>query len=177
MHADWVFLINFLLEYHCFTIPLVSTVQQNESPIHIHISSPFWTSFHSSHPSALSRISCAIQYILISYLVYLSMNRESPSSFHPPFLLGIHVFVHYIYVFISALQIRWPIPFQTVWFYVYGILESAKWIYNKNQIHGHLRQGRGWLTAMGHKDTSEVVENILYLDRCVHLLKFIKLSN
>ena len=35
---------------------LVSTVQQNESAMYLHISPPCWTSFQSEHHSALSRV-------------------------------------------------------------------------------------------------------------------------
>ena len=35
---------------------LVSSVQQNESSVYIHISFPFWTSSHSNHHTTLSRV-------------------------------------------------------------------------------------------------------------------------
>ena len=38
-----------------YNIVLVSTVQQNESAIHIHISSPFWTSFPFKETSVIRR--------------------------------------------------------------------------------------------------------------------------
>ena len=47
---------------------LVSTVQWNESAIHIHISPPFGFSSHSDYHSTLSRAPCAIQYVLILLL-------------------------------------------------------------------------------------------------------------
>ena len=61
---------------------LVSTVQQNESAIHIHIPHPFWTSLHSGRYSALSRVPYAIQSHQLSILyivpisVYVSIPRE-----------------------------------------------------------------------------------------------------
>ena len=67
---------------------LVSTVQQNESAIHIHVSPPVWPSFPLGSHSALSGVPCAIQYILISYLFYAQFNSvqaqpQSPKSSHP----------------------------------------------------------------------------------------------
>ena len=49
---------------------LVSTAQQNESAIHthIHIPSPLRTSFPLRPPQRIKESSCAIHYVLISYL-------------------------------------------------------------------------------------------------------------
>ena len=55
---------------HCFTL-LVSTALQNESYIYIYIPSFFGFPFHAGQHSELSRVPCAIQYVLISYLFYL----------------------------------------------------------------------------------------------------------
>ena len=45
-------------------------MQQNESALHIHVFPPFGRPSHSCHHSALSRVPCAKQYVLISYLFY-----------------------------------------------------------------------------------------------------------
>ena len=51
-------------------VVLVSTVQQNESAIHVHIPPPFWTS-HSGHHSALSGVPCAARWFSLFYTQYL----------------------------------------------------------------------------------------------------------
>ena len=63
------FKINFywsIVALQCY----VSTVQQNESAIHIHIPLFFGFPSHLGHHSTLSRVPCAIQYVLISCLFY-----------------------------------------------------------------------------------------------------------
>ena len=62
---------NFIGIYLLYRVALVSTVQQKESAIHIHINifPPFWISLLGHH-SELSRVPCFIQYILISNLSY-----------------------------------------------------------------------------------------------------------
>ena len=54
-----------------YNVVLISTVQQNESTIHIHSSPPYWIPSHSGHHRTLSRSPCAIQYVLISYSLYI----------------------------------------------------------------------------------------------------------
>ena len=39
-----------------------------------HISPPFWTSSSSGHHSASSRVPCALQHVLVSYLFYTHMS-------------------------------------------------------------------------------------------------------
>ena len=56
---------------------LVSTVQQNESAIHIHSSPPYWIPSHSGHHRTLSRSPCAIQYVLISYSLYIQYQQHT----------------------------------------------------------------------------------------------------
>ena len=51
-----------------FALQCISTVQQSESAICIHLSPGFWISFTFRSP--LSKASCAVQQILISYLFY-----------------------------------------------------------------------------------------------------------
>ena len=64
---------------------------------------------HLGHHRALSRVPCAIQQVLISYLFYtqqcIYVNPNLPIHPTPPPPLGIHKFVLYICVSISALQI------------------------------------------------------------------------
>ena len=52
-----------------YKVVLISTVQQSESGMHVHISTPFWIFLLFSH-RALSRVPQAAQYILIDYLFY-----------------------------------------------------------------------------------------------------------
>ena len=55
---------------YVYNVMLVSTVQQSESAIHTHVLCLFGFPSHSGHHSVLSRVPCAIQYVLISYLFY-----------------------------------------------------------------------------------------------------------
>ena len=56
--ASRFFLINFLREWLLYNVVLVSTVPQNESAIHIHISPLFWISFpfRSPHSTELGSL-------------------------------------------------------------------------------------------------------------------------
>ena len=56
-----------------YNVVLVSGVQQSESVIHIHISTLFFFRLfsHIGHYRVLSRVPCAIQQVLISYLFYI----------------------------------------------------------------------------------------------------------
>ena len=53
--------------------------------------------------------------LLVVYFIHVSIGctpqSQSPSHHKPPFPLGIHIFVLYVCVSISALQIRSSIPF------------------------------------------------------------------
>ena len=74
---------------------LVSTVQQSESAMYIHIYKyplPFRFPSHSGHHSALSRVPFTIKYVLISYLFYTwyqyciceeNKNTNLKRYFHP----------------------------------------------------------------------------------------------
>ena len=55
----------YYLEYSCFLVLLVSTIQENESAVQIHISLPFGLPSCLCRHSALSRVFCALHYILI----------------------------------------------------------------------------------------------------------------
>ena len=68
---------------------LISTVQWSESAICIHISPLFWIPSHLGHHRALSRVPCAIQQVLISYLFYtyqcIYVSPNLPIHLTPPF--------------------------------------------------------------------------------------------
>ena len=96
---------------------LVSTVQQNESSIRIHISPLFWISFPFKSAQCIKQSSlcytvCShlLSILYIVSIVYMCQS-QSPNSSHPLILFGIHTFVLYICVSISALQIKSSIPF------------------------------------------------------------------
>ena len=63
-----------------YNVAIVSIVRQNESAIRVHITPAF------GYHSALSRVPCAIPYILTSYLFYVSFVLSSSfmSSFLQP---------------------------------------------------------------------------------------------
>ena len=50
---------------------LVFDVQQSESVIHIHIPTLFYILSQVDHHRVLSRVPCAIQQVLLSYLFYI----------------------------------------------------------------------------------------------------------
>ena len=93
---------------------LYSTVNQ----LHTYIYPLFLRFFsHTGHYRVLSRVPCAIQQVLISYLfyiqqcVYVNPNLPIYPSPSPPFPLGSHKFVIYVCVSIPALQIGSSVPF------------------------------------------------------------------
>ena len=61
--------IFFKLNFYWSSVGLVSTVQQNESAIHIHIFPPFGTSFPVGVTTELyvSRVPCIVQYVLSTH--------------------------------------------------------------------------------------------------------------
>ena len=98
-----------------YTAVSVSAVQQSESAIRTHIS-PFLdflpiqvtTEHQVMFPMLYDRFSLAI------YFIHSSVYMSIPISqfIHPPsFPLGIHIFVLYVCVSISAWQLRSSIPF------------------------------------------------------------------
>lgn len=50
---------------------LVSTLEQDESAIHIHVLFPYGLPSRSGHYGALSRVLCARQSIFISFIFYI----------------------------------------------------------------------------------------------------------
>ena len=94
---------------HCRWI-LYHLSHQGNPYINIH---PLFFGFpsHLGHHRSLSRVPCAIRKVLISYLFYTwqccMCQSQSPVSSH----IGIHMFVLYVCVSISALQIGSPVSF------------------------------------------------------------------
>ena len=75
LHYYGYFITFILLEYSCFTMLLVSIVQQTESAIRIHISCIPWISFPFM---SLSRVPCTIysQLSLVFYFVQSSVYKS-----------------------------------------------------------------------------------------------------
>ena len=96
---------------------------------HVCIYPPFWTFFPFRSPQCMSPSSLcyiagshqlSVLYILIVSIVYMC-QFQSPDSFHLPFPFGIHIFVLYVCVSISTLQIRLSIPFFFR-FHIYALI-------------------------------------------------------
>ena len=92
--------------------------RKNESAIHIQISPPFHTSLPFRLPPCIRQSSLCFtvcsQQLSVLYIVsitYMCQSQSPNSSLPTPFPLGIHTFVLYVCVSISALQIRSSIPF------------------------------------------------------------------
>ena len=97
---------------------LVSTVQQSESAIRIHISPLFQISFPFRSPQSTEQGSrcytvgshqLSILYIVST--VYMCQSPSPNSSHTPGSPLGVHTFVLYVCVSISALQISSSVSF------------------------------------------------------------------
>ena len=115
MNSDSFFF--FINLYSCYTMlrqfPLCSKV--NQACIYIHPLAAGLPS-HSDHHSALSRVPCAPQYVLISYIFYtqyqycIHVKPNLPIPPTPAFPLGTHI-IRSSCMCISALQIRLFISF------------------------------------------------------------------
>ena len=112
------FLLIFTGVWLLYNVVLASTAQQNASAIHAQISPPFWISLPFRSPQCIrqSSLCCTVcsHQLSILYIVsimYMCQPQSPNSSLPTPFPLGIHAFVLYIYVSISAFQIRSYIPF------------------------------------------------------------------
>ena len=98
----------------------VSAVQQSESAICIHIYPLFWISFPFRSPQSTEQSSLCYtvgsHQLSVLYIVVYICQSQSPNSSHTsPFqTLGIHMFVLYVCVSTSALQIRSSTPFFQV---------------------------------------------------------------
>ena len=94
------FKLIFIGVYSCFTMYQFLLNRKMNQP-YIYMYPPFQIS-HLGHLSALSRVPCTIQWVLISYLFYtqyqycICVNRSLPIHPISPFPLGIHIFVLYI---------------------------------------------------------------------------------
>ena len=108
----YLFKINFIVIQSLYNVMLVSTIQQNESAIHIHISPCFKISFpfRSLQKIEQNSLCCTTgsQQLSILYTVGYIRQSQSPSS-SPTFPFGIHMFV--LYINVSALQISSHVPF------------------------------------------------------------------
>ena len=112
------FIKNFLLEYICFTILCQFILYSKVNQLYVYIC-PLFFGFpsHLGHQRALSRVPCVVQQVLISYLFYtqyqqcIYVNPNLPIHPSPTSPLGIHTFVLYVCVSISALQASSSVPF------------------------------------------------------------------
>ena len=128
-HGFFFFLTS-LWEYNCFTILLVSVVQQSESAICIHMS-PYPLP-RASLPSSLSNSSQSSQSTEPITLCYASASHQ-PTILHsvvcmsmllslrPSIALPPHVIksILYVYLFIPALQLGSSVPFFFLRFHMY----------------------------------------------------------
>ena len=109
----------FKLEYSCFTMLCQFLLYGKVNQLYVYIC-PLFFGFpsHLGHHRALSRVPCAIQQVLISYLFYtqqgIYVNPNLPIYPTPLSRLGIHTFVLYFCVSISALQTGSSVPFFQV---------------------------------------------------------------
>ena len=109
--TDWMntcdFLkINFIGILLFFNVVLVYTVKQNESANTYIYPFPFGLPSHSGHHSALSRVPCAIQHVLISYFIHginsvcvlIPVSQLLPSPLST--LVSIHLFSTFVSLFL-----------------------------------------------------------------------------
>ena len=70
--GSFFFFLIFIVIYLLYRSVSLSTVKQSESATHIYIYKPsfFRLHSHSGHQRVLSRVPCAEQEVLLSYLVY-----------------------------------------------------------------------------------------------------------
>ena len=118
----------FLLEYRCFTILCQFLLYNKVNQLYVYIY-PFFLGFpsHLGHHRVLSRVPCAIQQVLISYLFYtqcqqcIYVNPKLP--IHPPpcpFCLGIDVWsLHLCLSFCFVNKIVYTSFFR---FYIYALI-------------------------------------------------------
>ena len=97
----------FFLEYSCFIILCQFILYSKVNQLYIHIFTLFFGfPSHLGHQTALSRVPCAIQQVLISYLFYIQyqqciyVNTNLPIYPTPTPRLGIHTFVPYVCLFL-----------------------------------------------------------------------------
>ena len=97
-------------------VVFISATQHSESAVCIHTSPLYWISVPFRSPRSIEQRSLSYtvgsqQFFILCMLsiVYLCQS-QSPSSSHPPFPFGVHLFVLCVSVSISVFQIRSSIP-------------------------------------------------------------------
>ena len=121
-----------LLEYNCFTIPLVSVARQSESAMYIHMFPyplPLEPPSHPPNPTrlghrkALSRSPCAMLLLPTSYFTFGSVYMSMLLSLRPSFLLPPRVLksILYVYIFIPALKLGSSVSFFFFTFHIYAL--------------------------------------------------------
>ena len=115
-YRDSLLKLTFIGVQLLYNVVLVSTVQQNDLCICIHISLSFWTSLHSGHQCIKQSSLCytvgshQLSILCILSAVYMC-QCQSPNLSHPtPLPFSIHMFVLYVCVSISSLEIRSLLP-------------------------------------------------------------------
>ena len=82
---------------------------------------------HLGQHRALSRVPCATQWILLSYLSSMYMSVPISQFIpNPLFPNGVHTFVLCICVSVSALQIGSFVPFSWIP-HIYGVVKQRHW--------------------------------------------------
>ena len=128
-----------------YNIVLISAIQQSESATHIHIYLFFRFPSRLGRHRARSGVSGAIQQVHISYLFYpqdqqyMYVNPSLPVHPASPFPLGIHKFILYLCVSISALQIRSSIAF----FQISHICVNIQEVFEMRQAFFHFPELSG----------------------------------
>ena len=115
-YRDSLLKLTFIGVQLLYNVVLVSTVQQNDLCMCIHISLSFWTSLHSGHQCIKQSSLCytvgshQLSILCILSAVYMC-QCQSPNLSHPtPLPFSIHMFVLYVCVSISSLEIRSLLP-------------------------------------------------------------------
>ena len=89
-HSGLIFLLIFIAVELLYDVVLLSSVQQSESAVCIHISPCFWISFPFRPPQSIEQIEFPVLYSrfsLVSCFIHSSEYMSVPiSNFIPPFL-------------------------------------------------------------------------------------------
>ena len=122
----FIFVIKFLLEYSCFIMCLFLQYSKLDQPYIYIYPLPFGLPSHSDHHRVLRRVPWSIRrFSLVTHFtrsinsLYLSVPT-SQFLLACPVPLGVHIFVLYISVSISVLQVR-SIPFFQIQ-YIYALM-------------------------------------------------------
>ena len=102
--------LKFLLVCSCFTMLCQFLLYSKVNQLYVYIYLLFFVlPSHLDHHRALSRVPCAMQQALTSYLLYtqkcIYVNTNLPIHPTPLSLLSIHMFIFYVCFSVSALQI------------------------------------------------------------------------